>query len=418
MLFVVASSAFGNYGLGFMVRHVLLFSLAAAATLHGAVPLTVKDGKFYRNGQPYRGIGINYYDAFLCELEKAPSASGASPRYVEGLEFLSWTKIPFARVAACPFYPLGWRTYQEQPDRYFAILDGLVKEAERQGVGLIPSFFWAYFAVPDLMGESISAWGDPSSKTRTFMRDYTRKVVSRYRNSPAIWAWEFGNEYLSEADLPGPMDSEKWVVTKQGTAARRTEADRLPSRGVIDACREFACIVREIDTERPIMTGDAAPRVSAWNLARGQGWKADSPAQWQEALAEANPDPMDTLSLHFYHPRADATGYAGYGISGASVPEILARANETAQRVGKPLWLGEFGPGIGETDPEQRRKQVSEFLNWITKGGVSLSAYWVFNSTNPDLSVWNALPDGENAFVFEMIAEANRRLAAQSHLAK
>ena len=166
------------------------------------------------------------------------------------------------------------------------------------------------------------------------------------------------------------------------------------------------------------MTGDAAPRVSAWNLARGQGWKADSPAQWQEALAEANPDPMDTLSLHFYHPRADATGYAGYGISGASVPEILARANETAQRVGKPLWLGEFGPGIGETDPEQRRKQVSEFLNWITKGGVSLSAYWVFNSTNPDLSVWNALPDGENAFVFEMIAEANRRLAAQSHLAK
>ena len=34
------------------------------------------------------------------------------------------------------------------------------------------------------------------------MRRYTEEVVRRYKDSPAIWGWEFGNEYNLAADLP------------------------------------------------------------------------------------------------------------------------------------------------------------------------------------------------------------------------
>ena len=56
--------------------------------------------------------------------------------------------------------------------------------------------------MPDLVGEPRNQWGNPESKTRQFMRTYIREVVSRYVNSPAIWGWEFGNEYNLSLDTP------------------------------------------------------------------------------------------------------------------------------------------------------------------------------------------------------------------------
>jgi len=393
------------------VRFIILAYLTASVALAGS-PLTVRDGQFLRDGVPYRGVGINYYDAFQKELEApAKRRTAAAPDYVAGLEFLGKKDIPFVRFAACPFYPREWRIYRDDPERYFAILDGFVKEAERRNVGLIPCVFWSYFSIPDLVGEPVSAWGQAGSRTRAFMRRYTLDVVSRYKNSRAIWAWEFGNEFLTESDLPGPVDPQRWVAPGLGTANERGEKDRLTSTAVLDAYRDFLSVVRRGDAERPIMTGDAAPRVSAWHLARGEGWKPDSPAQWQEALAEANP--TNTITVHLYDPKKDGKGYTGYGITGATTRETLVAAQQLGKRLGKPLWLGEFGPGVGETDPTERRAQVRDFLEWIETLRISLSAYWVFDSPNPDVKVWNAAPGGENAFVFEMIAEANRRLAAQ-----
>jgi hypothetical protein len=74
------------------------------------------------------------------------------------------------------------------------------------------------------------------------------------------------------------------------------------------------------------------------------------------------------------------------------------------------VWLGEFGPGIGEEDITERRKQVAEMLELIETHSIDLSAYWVFDSINPDLGVWNATSDNDNAFVFERIREVNQRM--------
>lgn len=386
-----------------------LLVVVAGLSLASAAPLEVRDGQFVRDGKVYRGIGMNYYDAFMRTLPVAEPNATPSEAYKEGFAALAAEKVPFVRIAACGFYPAQMKLYVEDPEAYFQRLDAVVREAERHGIGLIPSLFWSYFCVPDLVGEPISAWGDAASRTRDFMRRYTREVVERYKNSPAVWAWEFGNEFLNEADLPGPKDPKMWVVPEMQTARERTEKDKLTSRAAVDAYREFADVVRALDAKRAILTGDAAPRVSAWHLARGEGWTRDSREQWKEHLAQANP--TDAINLHFYHPRATGSGYHGYGIEGASLREILTAVQEVSKATGKPTWLGEFGPGGGEMDVAARRVQVEEFLQLIEDLDIPLSAYWVFDTPNPDLAVWNAAPGNANAFVFELIRQANDRLS-------
>jgi len=387
----------------------LFCSQGRAAQSPHSGPLTVSESRFNRAGKDFRGIGINYFDLFRRLIAPEPvSATRRSPR--EGLAILAEKEIPFVRFAACGFYPVELRRYVDDPEGYFALLDGVVAEAEKQGIGLIPSLFWAFFAVPDLVGEPMQAWGDPQSRTREYMRRYTKDMVSRYRGSPAIWAWEFGNEYMLESDLPNLISAEQWKVPHLGTANERGEEDRLRSSDVLSAYREFAELVRSLDPARPILTGDTVPRSAAWHLRRGLGFEPDSRDQARDGLAESNPDPVDTISIHLY---ADAARKPDYFRPRTPVGETLAAAMEVSTEVGKPLWLGEFG-----ADPEKpakaRLEEVEGFVGLIEKLGIPLAALWVFDSDNPDVAAWNVEPGNENAEALEILREANRRLRSQS----
>jgi hypothetical protein len=103
---------------------------------------------------------------------------------------------------AGPFHHQGWRLYDEHPDDYFSRLDLIVREAEKRGLGLIPSLFWSVVSAPDYMDEPLRALGDPESRSCQFIRRYATNVVMRYKDSPAIFGWEFGNEFAdcSSAD--------------------------------------------------------------------------------------------------------------------------------------------------------------------------------------------------------------------------
>lgn len=387
-----------------------LFCIPAhAAESQPAGHLTVSEGRFHRAGKDFRGIGINYFDLFYRLISHEPvSATRRSPR--EGLAILAEKEIPFVRFPACGFFPVELRRYVDDPEGYFALLDGVVADAEKQGIGLIPSLFWAFFAVPDLVGEPMQAWGDPQSRTREYMRRYTKDMVSRYRGSPAIWAWEFGNEYMLESDLPNLISAEKWKVPHRGTPKERREEDRLRSSDVISAYREFAELVRSLDPDRPILTGDTVPRSAAWHLSRGLGFKPDSLDQPRDVLAESNPDPVDTMSIHLY---ADAARKPDYFRPRAPVGETLEAAMAVSTEIGKPLWLGEFGADP-EKPAEARLEEVEEFVGLIEKLGIPLAALWVFDCDNPDVAAWNVEPGNENAGALEILREANRRLRSQS----
>jgi len=359
-------------------------------------------GVVLKDGQPYRGIGINYFSAFNRTLDNPLDMS-----YREGFDELAKRGIPFIRFAACGFWPKNWALYLKDKEAYFVLMDGVVKAAEEKGLGLIPSLFWYDACVPDLVGEPRGQWGNPDSKTIAFMRQYTRDMVTRYVNSPAIWAWEFGNEYNLGADLPNAAENRPWVHPELGTAKERSAADDLTHDMIVSACREFAAEVRKYDPLRPITSGNSLPRVAAHHLRTEKSWTHDTREQFAANLLETNPGPNDLISVHVY----PFEGEGRFDQKPIAYSDILSACMKAAKGAGKALFVGEFGAPDTEKDggPEAARKNFGELLAAIEATGVPLSALWVFDLPDQN-SFINITPTNERSYQLEELTRANQRL--------
>ena len=342
------------------------------------------NGILLRNGFPYRGFGVNYFDAFFRTLSDPENTS-----YKAGFEELSGYGIPFARVMFTGFWPSDMKLYMENKEEYFQRMDGVVKSAEKNGIGLIPSLFWYDGCVPDLTGEPRDQWGNPESKTHAFMRNYIREVVTRYIDSPAIWGWEMGNEYNLAADLPNAAEHRPKIVPHLGTLTSRSRRDDLTHDMLHTAFTEFAKETRKYDSYRIISTGNSIPRASAWHQREENTWTKDSPEQVFEILAGQNPDPVDVISIHTYQDVQNR------------IPQMMAMS----RKLKKPLFIGEFGVPGAEAEAE---KIFTDMLAMIEKELVPLAALWVYDfGRQTDYSV-----TGSNARSYQLkaIAEANKRI--------
>ena len=269
-----------------------------------------------------------------------------------------------------------------------------MKLAEREGIGLIPSLFWHQPTVSDLVGEPVNQWGNSSSKTHAFMRAYAREVVIRYRKSPAIWAWGFGNEFNLPADLPNAAEHRAPVQPTLGTAASRSTRDDLTHADIRMALTEFAREVRRHDPHRLILSGNAFPRDSAWHQLHERNWKRDSPGQWAEMLSQDNPTPVSSLSGRLY-----------------STNDLvrLAEAMAQSRQSGKPLLIGEFGvPGV---ITDATRQQFRELLEALDVNRVPLAALWVFDF-NGQAQDWNVTAENQRREQLRSVAELNARWKA------
>ncbi|MCI0478819.1 MAG: cellulase family glycosylhydrolase, partial [Anaerolineales bacterium] len=260
------------------------------------------------------------------------------------------------------------------------------------GVGLIPSLFWFYAGVPDLVGEPCDQWGNPQSRTLAFMREYVRDVVTRYKDSPATWAWEFGNEFNLVANLPNAKEHRPHVAPSLGTPSLRTARDELTYEMIRTAHAEFGREVRRHDPYRAILTGDSILRDSAWHNWKENNWKKDTPEQFAEMLAAGNPDPINAISIHVYD----------------DAPLRLTNALVAARNLKKPLFIGEFGVKGPRAESEAEFRKL---LAAIETNAVPLAAVWVFDFKPQDQD-WNITMTNDRSYQLTAVAEANRRLQA------
>jgi hypothetical protein len=347
-------------------------------------------GELILHAVPFRGIGVNYYDAFTRTLGQAVNTN-----YEAGFRELAARKIPFARFSAGGYWPQDWRLYQTNRPEYFARLDGVVQSAGRHGIGLIPSLFWQMSTVPDLVGEPCNRWGDTNSRTIAFMREYTRELVTRYAASPVIWGWEFGNEYNLAADLPNASEHRPLVTPALGTPTHRTTEDDLTHTAMRVALREFALEVRKHDPQRIIISGNAFPRVSAWHQAQEKSWQADTREQFAIVLAADNPSPINTLCVRGY----DLTTDIGR----------LDQAMRVAQATKKPLFVGEFGvPGAAT---EEEKANFAAILSAIETNRIPLSALWVFDFDG-QAKDWNVNASNSRNWQLNAIQQVNERMSS------
>lgn len=382
-----------------------LVSLAVVAQTPAIPGLRIGEGGvILKDGQPIRALGANYMDAFSRCLENPEDTS-----YRAGFETLKAHDIPFVRLQFGGFYAVNWALYQSDPDKYFALMDGVVEAAEETGVGLIPSLFWWTAGVPDLVGEPVGQWGNPESKTQAFMRGYIQQVVGRYLNSPAIWAWEFGNEYSLAADLPNAADNRPPIVPTLGSPETRSAADDLTSELIRAATIAFAAEIRKIDPVRPITTGHSLPRPSAHHLYTEGSWGQDSVEELRENLAFMTPDPNDLVSIHVYpEPKGKR-----FGVEGVSYSQILEEAFKASRDAGKGLFVGEFGAPPDNEAPWTFETAMAEgmaMFKAIEESPVQLAAYWVFDFSWQESSMNVTATNSRSAYL-KALQEANKRMS-------
>jgi hypothetical protein len=350
-------------------------------------------------GKPYRGIGVNYFDLFGRTLRNPADTSSR-----ENLKALHKAGIPFVRFMCGGFWPADQKLYLQDREAYFQRLDAIVKTAEESGVGLIPSLFWHLPTVSDLAGEHLDELGNPESKSIAYIRRYTEEVVARYKDSPAVWGWEFGNESNLGCDLPNAAQHRPQVVPQLGTAKERTERDELKFPQLKVALGAFAETARKLDPTRIIISGNSIPRQSAYHNVTEKSWQPDTEQQFAEILLRDNPDPLNVICIHQYHEKNNA--YAG---GAKSLAELIGLATQHAARAGKPLFIGEFG---AEKQPAERERALfEEFLAAIEKHRVPLAAFWVFDLDSQKKD-WNVSFQNDRAYMIELVAQANARLQA------
>lgn len=343
------------------------------------------DGTLQRSAKPYRGIGVNYFDALYRHLKNPADLS-----FDAGFKSLAAAKIPFARFMAGGYWPSEQRLYLTDRTEFFKRFDRVVQSAETHGIGLIPSLFWWSSCVPDLVGEPRSAWGNTRSKTHAHLRAYVKDVVSRYRTSPAIWGWEFGNEYALDASLPNASEWRPPIVPELGTPRTRGPSDDLTYEMVRTAFTAFATEVRRYDKTRIITTGNAFPRPAAWHNWREGSWTEDSSTQFAEMLTADNPSPTDVISVHLYENDAVR----------------LPSAVSVAATAKKPLFVGEFGvSGPARTTSTA----FTSMLSSIESSGAALAAVWVYDyAGQPE---WSVTRSNARAWQLTAVSKANARVA-------
>jgi len=378
----------------------LAFVLCTTGLAAEAAPLGlyVKDGVLMKDSSAYRGIGANYFSLFSRMLSHPSDTSSLT-----NLAALAHARIPFVRFMCGGYWPVEQQLYLTNREAYFERLDRVVRCAESNRIGLIPSLFWYFATVPDLVGEHLEALGNTNSQSIAFIRRYTEDLVRRYRDSPAIWGWEFGNEHDLDCDLPNHHRPPVWPDL--GTARERNERDELKFAQLRGAFAAFGETVRKFDPKRIILSGNATPRPSAWHLAREQKWTADTEAQFGEMLLRQNPDPMNVVSVHIYHDRKGA--YSG---GAKTISAAVAVANLHATRAGKPLFLGEFGAERLLGSIEQQQAVFEEFLEAIVRHHVALAAFWVFDLAQQDKQ-WNVTFENDRAWMLDLVGKTNGRLS-------
>ena len=375
---------------------------------------------------PLRAFGVNYYDAFLRYLRDSDDTS-----FVQGFACLQEHNIPAARVLAAGFGPKDWALYFSDKAEFYRRLDYFIEQAERHNIGLILNCFWSVTTVGEIVEKAVAAdclipgrdfipanplntdikgrptyaeykraLGRPDSGSNAWITYFTKEIVTRYLHSPAVWGWEFGNEYNNGTDHPALKGIRTCRTVGSGDMLPNTPANlkELPAwtgpddltRSDVQVAKEnFANTVRRIDPWRVILSGDARPRSSAWHNRTEHTFTKDSRAQLAEVLSTDNPDPINTVTVHFYPGKPDSAGESIY-FSDSPVNiqwesgqyrKLMDYFAECGVRSRKPLIIGEWG-AIGDGTADDEKTTFNRLMQALIDSGVQLSLLWTFDSRN------------------------------------
>ncbi len=246
------------------------------------------EGVINLNGKPYYGMGVNFSPAFHLCIDKQ-FANDTHTDLELHFKRLSEEGIQVVRFNANVFYAnqvYMWAQSEANKKLWLSGFDYLVALAEKYHIGLIPSLFWNVDTYIEYCGEGgsnsayRSAVTDPNSKSNKLRQEYITAIVGRYKYSPAIYAWEIGNELNLSVDHPNGA-----ILKTSDLTAYYTIVGNM---------------IRAEDPYRMITGGDAAPRSNSMSLVETGNWGANNDYNdIVQTFKWYTPDPLDCQSLHY-----------------------------------------------------------------------------------------------------------------------
>lgn len=355
--------------------------------------LTVSEnGRLMLNDKEFYGLGECVFGSFVNFLENP-----IEQVFVEDFKILKQYNIPFARIPFSGYAANYYDTFDTDPDMVLTFLDMVVKEAEKQNIGIIASLMWWDPALSAHVGEQRSAMGDVNSKTTAYAKEYVATIVQRYKDSPAIWGWEIGNEYNLTADLCDKnFENYLWPNGIPSMPIKGDGYDYYTSAELRVFYEEIAKEIRKYDDYRIISNGNGEMRGAAKAMHEASEamdtdthtWTIRWTEQTREEFYEMNeyyaPDPIDAMCFHFQHgtnggdPEAYLLEHKVFREGTISLTDYLKAYVEAARLQNKVAYFGEFGDFIDMEDAPDCAEKFQYVVDCIAEADIQLASAWHF----------------------------------------
>ena len=359
-----------------------------------------ENGMMQLAGKDIYVAGTNCYNLFnQCFDDFSPEEAKRT------LDVLKENGISVVRFNCGGYSYNDLQVYLQNKEVYLELLNQIVNYAEQLEIGLIPSFFWLYHAVPDYYDEPLRSWGRADSKTVQFLCEYTTNVVSKLKDSKAIFAWEFGNEFNLSCDLPNANEHMP-ALPSHSKRAQRTKEDYLSAEDVNYAIMRFSQAIHAIDnTGRMITSGNATLRPSQYNQLKYNSWEQDAYEEYKQISAMYAPEGVDTISEHVYFQFQKTFG------KDLSLSQYLSYVMQAAKEQKKAYFVGEWGGG---SDVEMT--SYKEIGNDFVDAGVQLCLFWNFNLKENSVEYSYSADSLRGQRILELIAQLNHRYQTEFNL--
>ncbi|KAH8102452.1 glycoside hydrolase [Cristinia sonorae] len=336
-----------------------IFITAAAALghaeqrLHKPSPppgfVTARGTKFELDGKPFAFVGANSYWLPLLTSQsdveatfKTMKNAGVKVLRTWGFNAINGSELAEALKSDLTYYQV-WNSSEwilNEGPQGLKRLDNVIKTAEKYDIKVLLAFTnnWVGYGGMELYINWIAGSGHSHDIFYTDKRiiasyqNYVRAIVDRYKESPAIFAWELMNEARCLGDLPaGP-------ACIAGT-------ELLPKW-----YREQSDFVRSLDPHHMITTGGEGHffwknPVKYWfngTLVSDYNFNGAAGEDFDRDITFPN---IDFGTYHMYpqtwYPELDTPG-SNFSVEAWGLDWIDAHI-KSANKAGKPLLLEEFG---------------------------------------------------------------------------
>lgn len=363
-------------------------------------------GTIVKDGKPFKGLGLNYYGAFVRSYENG------TKDYEEAFKTIASYNIPFIRMPLCGYSATYYEDFDNDSETIISTMEDVLDCAKENKLGVIATFNWNTCAIPMHVGEKRSEIGNVNSQTVEYASNYVSKIVGKFKDHEAIWGWETDNEYNLGADL---FDSEykeylDSLIDKDNVTAEDyfTSKEARTFRSVISET------IRKHDTYRMISNGNGDMRDCSYSLHEASekinpehewimNWKVDSYTNFQKMNDYYAPYSIDTMSFHLQHGTLNSTNpsyifeYSRHNKKLTTL-EYFKEYVETAKKYKKGLYLGEFGDLVDMENAGNALEVFEQIGKDIIDSGIQIASSWQFQ----DFTL-----DGSNRGKLEILQKLN-----------